>query len=716
MSQNKQQVSTTESKLCATVNFNWFLKDAEKFENGTQSEPVPATFKALVNGKEAFEELHDRIANAQHSIDIAIWGFQPSMYFKRDGKSPCIGDLLIQKALEGKKVRILVWSLPGDIQTFSEANLGNKPGVWLKDKVEGVTSAQVDYDHWWYEAIRGNFDDVIRRSDIYGIIYKTKKFEKLVEFTKSSNRTNLVYKNRHVAKQENNYKDKTLPEEAQRLQKHNFKDETLPKNAYKYALKYAPSHHQKTVLIDYEIPELAVGFVLEHNMVDNYWDDSNHSLKTTLPNIGKNSPTPLQDVSSIVTGQVLWDINHNFCQSWDRQNNKQWGNDPVDIGITGKRQAFTREHYQPNPSLVDDSKLVMAQIVRTYDQPDIEDIMKVYLKNIKQTTSYIYTENQYFRFPPLVREFITYWETIKNNGRTEGPIHWFTVTNSSDEGIGKGTYTTNEMFKLLGRQDVMPGVARNVKLSELEAQLGMARKSEFRLYNERMRAPTPAGEGGGGAGFEKNQQEIQKIEKEIGEIKAKQHEEQKTQEAGNAGSTKKEGELNQIESSELGQEEPNLTKELGYEVSDTPGIKAHICTLMPKDENGKYVHTYKKNGKDTPAEVYVHSKVTIMDDVFTVISSANLNTRSMQVDTELGIIMECADVAEGLRKRLWDLHTNKNFAANPDDMHDYAVAEEAFRKWGELIKASKETVELKNSPACALREFYRADPTVSRSD
>ena len=122
----------------------------------------------------------------------------------------------------------------------------------------------------------------------------------------------MVYKNRHVAKQENNYKDKTLPEEAQRLQKHNFKDETLPKNAYKYALKYAPSHHQKTVLIDYEIPELAVGFVLEHNMVDNYWDDSNHSLKTTLPNKGKNSPTPLQDVSSIVTGQVLWDINHNF--------------------------------------------------------------------------------------------------------------------------------------------------------------------------------------------------------------------------------------------------------------------------------------------------------------------------------------------------------------------------------------------------------------------
>ena len=726
MSQNKQQISTTEGKLCATVNFNWFLKDAEKFENGTRSEPVPATFKALVNGKEAFEELHERIENAQHSIDIAIWGFQPSMHFKRDGKSPCIGDLLIQKALEGKKVRILVWSLPGNIQTFSEANLGNKPGVWLKDKVEGVTSEQVDYDRWWYEAIQGELDEVIVNAKTDGIVHvweahEIEKHEKLVEFTKSPKRTNLIYKNRKVAPQNEDFKPRILPDG--RKVNHSFKDTELPDGkgtltdgSYDFALKKFKSHHQKTVLIDYEDPDLAVGFVLEHNMVDNYWDDSNHSLKTTLPNKGKNSPTPLQDVSSIVTGQVLWDINHNFCQSWDRQNNKQWGKDPVDIGITGKRQSFTRDHYQPNPSLVDDSKLVMAQIVRTYDQPNIEDIMKVYLKNIKQTTSYIYTENQYFRFPPLVREFISHWETIRNNGRTEGPIHWFTVTNSSDEGIGAGTYTTNEMFKLLGKQDVMPGVARNIKLNELETQLGMAKRSEVRLYNESMKAPTAEGKAVAAAEFEKNQQEIQRIEKEIGEIKAKQHEEQKTQEAEKAGPTKKEGELNQIESSELGQEEPNLTKELGYEISDTPGIKAHICTLMPKDENGKYVHTYKKNGKDTPAEVYVHSKVTIMDDVFTVISSANLNTRSMQVDTELGIIMECADVAEGLRKRLWDLHTNKNSAANPDDMHDYAVAKEAFKKWGKLIEANKRSQKDGNSPECALREFSRDDPKVSRSD
>ena len=88
----------------------------------------------------------------------------------------------------------------------------------------------------------------------------------------------------------------------------------------------------------------------------------------------------------------------------------------------------------------------------------------------------------------------------------------------------------------------------------------------------------------------------------------------------------------------------------------------------------------------------------------------------MQVDTELGIIMECADVAEGLRKRLWDLHTNKNFAANPDDMHDYLVAKGAFDMWKDLIEENKKNIASKKTPKCALREFYRADPSVSKSD
>lgn len=79
------------------------------------------------------------------------------------------------------------------------------------------------------------------------------------------------------------------------------------------------SHHQKSVLIDYESPETAVGFVLEHNMLDNYWDTNQHVVVQAEPNTGKNYIGNYQDISCMVSGEVLWHINHNFCQSWDRR-------------------------------------------------------------------------------------------------------------------------------------------------------------------------------------------------------------------------------------------------------------------------------------------------------------------------------------------------------------------------------------------------------------
>ncbi|MDF6002649.1 hypothetical protein P4050_35850 [Pseudomonas aeruginosa] len=42
------------------------------------------------------------------------------------------------------------------------------------------------------------------------------------------------------------------------------------------ALALFASHHQKTILVDYEHPELATGFVMGHNLLRNYWDTDEH--------------------------------------------------------------------------------------------------------------------------------------------------------------------------------------------------------------------------------------------------------------------------------------------------------------------------------------------------------------------------------------------------------------------------------------------------------
>ena len=687
------QIPASKYMPKAKVGLSWFLTDPDKkvrnaSESDAHSQPVPATFKALVNGEEAFGALYDKIANAQHSIDIAIWGLQPSMYFKRDGKSLRIGDLLIKKALEGVKVRVLVWSMWLDAQTRNplssdSANLGNKNVIGYGRPVKEISKEQMEYDHLWYEAIEGEFhtrfDNIRNSSDgsseeldkiAAGLEERDKaRFPYLWKISSDKERLKKIqYKNRRITffngfgkflKKGEVYADKNLPWKAELL------------------LQLTSSHHQKMVLIDYENAQKAVGFVMEHNMIDNYWDSSTHiygNLKAG--NVGKNVNTPLQDVSSIVTGQVLWDLNYNFCQSWDRNgffDNR--GNYDKSENLTKNRSGIQRTNFQPNPNLGNNGTVLNAQIVRTFDSPRVKDIMKVYLKNIKQTTSYLYTENQYFRWPTVVEEFLAHWKTMRQ-GRP-GPIHWFVVTNSSDGGIGDGTFNTNSMLKLLGRQDVMPNVARNVRLEELEAE-----KKRISLTNIRGTLGIPAPlDKTTEARLKKLNEQIAAHKKAVEEAERKVEKKEDVPEP---------------------EEDRQFTQKLGYELKDTPGIKAHICTLV---------------ADNAWQEVYVHSKVTIMDDTFTIISSANLNTRSMEKDTELGIILQTGEVAHDLRKRLWSLHTKKNAAANPDGMHDYNVAMNAFYVWGELIKDNREAKVSGNvKPLYPLRQFFRPNPKVSKLD
>ena len=680
------QIPASKYMPKAKVGLSWFLyeEDKKEFEpsmSDAHSKPVPATFRALINGEEAFGAIYDKIENASSSIDIAIWGFQPSMYFKRkkDGKFLRIGDLLIKMALNNVKVRLLVWSMWGDVQTTSEdaANFGNKHYIGYGRAAKEISQEQMEYDAYWYEAIRGEFHttfDRIRNSpdgdseklDKIASELEEKykaRFPYLWKISKDQERLKKIqYKNRRVTLfndiTNGGYSDKNLPWLAE------------------LALSAASTHHQKMVLIDYKKPEKAVGFVMEHNMLDNYWDRSTHIYgNLEAANAGKNVNTPLQDVSSIVTGEVLWDLNYNFCQSWDRDgffDNRGYYDSSENL--TQDRKGIQRSSFKPNPNMGMGGMTLQAQIVRTYDKPRVKDIMKVYLKNIQQTTSYIYTENQYFRWPVLAEEFLSHWKNMRK-GRP-GPIHWFVVTNSSDSGIGSGTFTTNNMLKLLGRQDVMPNVARNVNLEELETE-----KSRIALSNPKGTLGVP------GPLDETRKARIKALDAEI---------ESRKKDLENEKQKIKKGDIAEPE------EDRQFTQKLGYELKDTPGIKAHICTLV---------------ADNAWQEVYVHSKVTIMDDTFTIISSANLNTRSMEKDTELGIILQTGEVARDLRKRLWSLHTKKNAAANPDGMHDYNVAEEAFDVWGQLMQKNREAKVSGNiKPLYPLRQFFRPNPTVSRKD
>ncbi|WP_300755128.1 phospholipase D-like domain-containing protein, partial [Janthinobacterium sp.] len=75
-------------------------------------------------------------------------------------------------------------------------------------------------------------------------------------------------------------------------------------------------------------------------------------------------------------------------------------------------------------------------------------------------------------------------------------------------------------------------------------------------------------------------------------------------------------------------------------------------------------------------EIYIHAKVAVVDDAAFTIGSANLNLRSMSVDSELNVLSEAKEVAFQLRR---DLFRQCSGMAGPEQFGDM---ENTFQEWG----------------------------------
>jgi hypothetical protein len=134
---------------------SWFVQN-------TEYSPMPATYKPLVNGEEAFAAVYHAIMNAQKTVDIICWGFQPSMYFIRDGQSLCIGELLCKIA--ETKSRCVFWAgkCPVMPQVGRRGHLPGKGVIRYKDrKGQSTTDERYAYDRQWFRqySLSGEWSD-----------------------------------------------------------------------------------------------------------------------------------------------------------------------------------------------------------------------------------------------------------------------------------------------------------------------------------------------------------------------------------------------------------------------------------------------------------------------------------------------------------------------------------------------------------------------------
>lgn len=614
--------------LCAP----WYVQESEYG-------PALATYKPLVNGLETFGVVHRAIAGATRSVDIICWGFQPSMYFIRTGeKQPCIGELLMQKARQGVKVRVLGWEMPFNTAGVGgEANLPGKGRVPIDDrKMQSATDDQYAYDRKWFAMCSISGIPMPLWRDLDRPAFASRGFSLF-------DRAEIIHQARYHGSDPN------------------LSVSTLG------ALGAFATHHQKTVLVDYEAPEQAVGFVMGHNSLDEYWDTDRHSAlkrdkaSKPAPNAGPRGDTPRQDISSQVAGPILEHLHHNFATAWFDATGEDLmtSRDAMALGKRLKCPPNEQRHF--------------AQILRTQAQEGRRDIEKLYLQAVNNATGFIYIENQYFRWPPLA-EMIKKAAIAQTQGGRDpgkhGALHLFVITNVTDDGIGKGTVNTHRMLDSLGRADTMPKITQLQRIEAAKAKAAAQEQDLSELIADQ--AMTFVSHLLTGPNSEMSEKALQK-----------------QRDAESAAAFRRavlEGQIKAIQQEVLKPE-------------DIPNLKVHICSLVAPDS---------PPGNWMP--VYIHSKLMIVDDVFTTHGSANINTRSMQVDSELNIAHEWASETQALRRRLWDLHTaGKGMQNDP---------EAAFVAWQEIIDENKKIQDMEGGgePCAPLVRFHYGSDKLTDLD
>ncbi|MBJ2180244.1 phosphatidylserine/phosphatidylglycerophosphate/cardiolipin synthase family protein [Pseudomonas veronii] len=576
----------------------------------TEYPPAMATYQPLINGEETFEAVHLAIAQAKKSIDIICWGFQPSMYFIRDGKAPSIGKLLMDKAKNGVEVRILGWEMPfNSAGAGGEANLPGKGTLRINDRaMQSSSEEQYDEDRRWFAECAVSDDKAAQHVALKLPVFVSRGFD-------VKERAEIEHQVRRA---------RLDPQVSRKT---------------RFTLAATATHHQKTVLVDFELPDRAVGFVMGHNMLDEYWDTNAHSAlnrsgaNKPAPNMGPRGKTPRQDISSRVSGPILEALHNNFAKAWRKE--------------TGENLIASRQSMQLGPQLhcTPDATRQIAQIVRTQAQERKRDIEQLYLQAVNNATQFIYIENQYFRWPPLAELINAVAAGQTKAGRDpgiHGPLHLFVITNASEDSVGPGAVNTQRMLASLGRAEAIPEVTKLQRIEEVKQNA----------------TPQPRPEPRDHVGHRELAEWQAELDRQIGVI-----------------------------------------KDSTIQPEERPGLKVHLCSLVAPDSPA---------GNWMP--VYIHSKLMIVDDVFTTHGSANINTRSMQVDSELNIAHEWESVTEALRRQLWNLHTDGRGAQDDPG--------EAFKEWQRIINKNKELQDDKitGAPYAPLVEFYYDKATLKDLD
>jgi len=635
-----EQVHIDEVACRATSTIQWFVEDKNK--KGSATHPITHNNKlsVLICGKDGFAAIASDIAAAKESIDLVCWGFDPGMELVRNGyiwpRAETYGDLLIAAGRRGVRVRLLVWySFSGGmVQKHMPGHTHGSPwitqtGDIAVQQLNAARSVQLireharDNRHKKEWNLSGDQLAAMAREEYCCSWYKAAFAGRLQGI---SIRT----------------RDGNSGSIGESLDQEMRKPDVVERKLF----TFGGTHHQKPILIDfaYNDGKKAVAYVMGLNSLTDYWDTPEHGVENPLREQGgaktkKERAEGIEDRSNFDTlkpyrdyacriegGRALIPIHENFEGAWERAG----GAVPAKPYVCGAPPSALLCKAELGDSTV--------QIVRTQPEENDFTIKDIYFNATRVAaagTGYLYMENQYFQYQDwaehllaIRKKVIAGWNrNCAKIGKTKEDLpmmYVFVVIPAPEKGeMVPRTYDT---LATLGQQAGMSGQVEMIDEANEKAKRDEAASKQYTFR--------------GVNGMRTTQGALPDVVSKANRIDKPS--------------------------------EPILESIYGLQVCVAV---LHACEFNQTQRKWRY------------REIYIHSKLLLINDGFLTLGSANLNQRSMAVDSEINLATNDPRHATELRKRVWtQLATEKNNGGNatPQEIG------KTFKKWVKLMNENKD--------------------------
>lgn len=635
-----EEVHIDEVSCKATSTIQWFAEDKNKKGNATH--PITHNNKLSVHicGKEGFAAIARDIAAAKESIDLVCWGFDPGMELVRNGynwpRAETYGDLLIAAGRRGVRVRLLVWYSysGGKVQKHMPGHThGTNPwriqtGDIEVQQLNSARSLQLIREHAQENRHKKEWN---MPGDKLAAMARE---EYCCSWYKAAFKGRLANISIRTRDGDSGSIGESLDQETRK-----------PDVVERKLFTLGGTHHQKPILIDfaYDDGKKAVAYVMGLNSLTDYWDTPEHCVENPLREQGGaktkqeraegvdeffdfDTLKPYRDYACrIEGGRALIPVHENFERAWERAA----GTTPAKPYVCSAPPSALLRKAASGDSTV--------QIVRTQPEEDDFTIKDIYFNATRVAaagTGYLYMENQYFQYQDwaehllaIRKKVIAGWNrNCAKIGKTNEDLpvmHVFVVIPAPEKAqMVPRTYDT---LATLGQQDGMTGQVKMIDEANEKAKRNEASSKQYAFR--------------GVAGMRATQEALPDV----------------------------------ISTANRIDKPSKLILEKTY------GLQVCVAVLNACEFNqARRQWRYR--------EIYIHSKLLLIDDGFFTLGSANLNQRSMAVDSEINLATNDPRHATELRKRIWSqLATEKNNGGNatPQEIKD------TFSNWRRLMNENK---------------------------